>query len=229
MANVKLKRIATSALASEAVEDGKIVWITDGNNDLYLDVGTTRKKMIATDTALSTTSTNPIQNQALTNSIINTTAGVSAITKDNIPCGTKPVKELITNLNDFGFTVGADGFPYATYKVGADSVTKKLGSAELLYSASMIAVSTVGGTVVTAYVSYTILTTAKFKILVNKQKKGTGTNILYKNGVSFVTSPTENVYAEYDLTAGDIIKYEVKATLGAGAIVAVAYMNILSA
>lgn len=30
------------------------------------------------------------------------------------------------------FTVGEDGNPYATYKVGADTVTKKLGSGEIV-------------------------------------------------------------------------------------------------
>ena len=96
MANVKFKRLLTSELASEAIEDGKTIWIKDGNNGLYMDVGTTREQMIATDTALSTTSTNPIQNQALTNSIVNDLATAIATTADRIPCGTKAVKEIST-------------------------------------------------------------------------------------------------------------------------------------
>lgn len=100
MANVKFKRLLSSELASEAIEDGKTIWIKDGNNELYLDVGTVRKKMIPSDTALSTTSTNPIQNQALTNSIINTLSGAIAVTVDSIPCGTKPVKELNTIVSN---------------------------------------------------------------------------------------------------------------------------------
>lgn len=39
-----------------------------------------------------------------------------------------------SSLNDgnMSFTVGEDGNPYATYKVGADTVTKKLGSGEIV-------------------------------------------------------------------------------------------------
>ena len=100
---VKLKDVTTAELATEAIEAGKILIDTD-NGSMYLDKvsGTTRIPIgkDALDTALSTTSHNAIENQALTNSIINTTAEVSAITADNIPCGTKPVKELITNLNN---------------------------------------------------------------------------------------------------------------------------------
>lgn len=113
MANVKFKRLLTSELASEAVEDGKVIWIKNGNNDLYLDVGTTRKRMIPSDTTLSTTSTNPIENQALTNSIINTRAEVLAITADYIPCGTKPVKEIITNLDRKLTSNATDDVTYA--------------------------------------------------------------------------------------------------------------------
>ena len=86
--------------------DGQILLTTDQatNNEIYVDDGVTRKlifKGINVDSALSTTSTNAIANNAITNSIINTTVEVSAITADNIPCGTKPVKELITSLNWF--------------------------------------------------------------------------------------------------------------------------------
>lgn len=84
--------------------DGQLLITTDlgVNNEISVDTGTTRTlllKGINVDSALSTTSTNAIANNAITNSIVNTTAEVSAITESNIPCGTLPVKELTTNLN----------------------------------------------------------------------------------------------------------------------------------
>lgn len=45
------------------------------------------------------------------------------------------VNSNLTELTDSGnvqsFSIGEDGFPYITYKVGADSVTKKLGKMEM--------------------------------------------------------------------------------------------------
>lgn len=45
------------------------------------------------------------------------------------------VNTNLTELTDSGnvqsFSIGEDGFPYITYKVGADSVTKKLGKMEM--------------------------------------------------------------------------------------------------
>ena len=35
---------------------------------------------------------------------------------------------------NISFSVGEDGAPYATYKVGADTVTKKLGNNDLIYA-----------------------------------------------------------------------------------------------
>lgn len=105
MATVKFKKILTSELATEAIEDGKLIWIKDGNNEIYQDVGTVRKQMISSDTALSTTSTNPIQNQALTNSIINTLEDVLATTVDSVPCGTQPLK-LLSTIPSFSIATG---------------------------------------------------------------------------------------------------------------------------
>jgi len=103
MANVKFITITEAQLATEAIEDRKIIFIKDGNNDIYQDVGTTvRHKMspsLPADSALSTTSTNPIQNQAITNSIVNDLTTAIATTVDYIPCGTKPVKDLNTIVN----------------------------------------------------------------------------------------------------------------------------------
>ena len=96
--------------------DGQILLTTDQgvNNELYLDTGSTRElflKGISVDSALSTTSTNAIANNALTNSIVNTLAEVASITDSNIPCGTLAVKELNTNLNAEIQTLSNVGIP----------------------------------------------------------------------------------------------------------------------
>lgn len=49
--------------------------------------------------------------------------------------GFSELNSNLTELTDSGnvqsFSIGEDGFPYITYKVGADSVTKKLGKMEM--------------------------------------------------------------------------------------------------
>ena len=98
MANVKFKRVTTAQQTTEAIEDGKLLFNTD-TKKIFLDNSTTRLEMIPADSALSTTSTNPIQNKALTNSIVNDLATAQAVTADYIPCGTKVVKELNTSIS----------------------------------------------------------------------------------------------------------------------------------
>ena len=102
--NVLFKYGNTSTISGETIQQGKIL-IDTQKGEISIDKdGTTRLPLTPTvDTALSTTSTNPIANNAITNSIINTTTEVSAITASNIPCGTLPVKELITSLNGVYF------------------------------------------------------------------------------------------------------------------------------
>lgn len=119
-----------------------------------------RTKWNTVDSALSTTSVNPIQNKvvqtalstqntALTNKIdaltVSVNAGFKAAnilkTKEEVTAVTVAgkvadalvTKEIIQSLNNgnMDFTVGTDGYPYATYKVGADSVSKKLGKSAL--------------------------------------------------------------------------------------------------
>ena len=98
MANVLFKRGDTATITGTAITDGQLLYDTTTGRH-YVDVGSTRKEVgKVVDTALSTTSTNAISNGAITSSIVNTTAEVSAITADYIPCGTKPVKELIQSL-----------------------------------------------------------------------------------------------------------------------------------
>ena len=119
--NVLFKRVTTAIRGTEAIQDGKIL-LDYERPSIYVDNGSTRVELTPRDTALSTTSTNAIANNALTNSIINTTAEVNAITADNIPCGTKPVKELNTSLLSVTTYVGSDGKLHFTDSTGADSV-----------------------------------------------------------------------------------------------------------
>lgn len=64
-----------------------------------------KQDKMAVDSALSTTSLNPVQNKVIT----------------------AKVNEINSNLNTVSFDPQADGL-YANYKVGADTVRKKLGS-----------------------------------------------------------------------------------------------------
>jgi len=125
MADVKFKRLDTANRILEAVEDGKYI-LDYQRPSIYLDEGTTRIELTPRDTALSTTSTNPIENQALTNSIINTLAEALAITADYIPCGTKPVKELntiVSNLITAITPVVLWTNPAPTTSFGAQTIT----------------------------------------------------------------------------------------------------------
>lgn len=121
--NVLFKRVTTAIRGTEAIQDGKIL-LDYERPSIYVDNGSTRVELTPRDTALSTTSTNAIANNALTNSIINTTAEVSAITADNIPCGTKPVKELITSLTVVTGTlsIGATSITISNARITTNSI-----------------------------------------------------------------------------------------------------------
>lgn len=138
MANetVLFKRGDSATITSTPVTDGQILFDTSGNGKMYLDNGTDRLEMggaITVDASLSKTSTNAIQNKAVTGNILNSLAEVSAATQQNTIAGALALKEVNSSLADgnMSFSIGEDSEPYVTYKVGADSVTKKLGSGEL--------------------------------------------------------------------------------------------------
>ena len=119
MANVLFKRGDTATITGTAITDGQLLYDTTTGRH-YVDVGSTRKEVgKVVDTALSTTSTNAISNGAITSSIVNTTAEVSAITADYIPCGTKPVKELIQSLNTTNATVSTKADKTGTSQIKA--------------------------------------------------------------------------------------------------------------
>ena len=106
MANetVLFKRGDSATITSTPVTDGQILFDTSGNGKMYLDNGTDRLEMggaITVDASLSKTSTNAIQNKAVTGNILNSLAEVSAATQQNTIAGALALKEVNSSLNDF--------------------------------------------------------------------------------------------------------------------------------
>ena len=131
MANVLFTR--TSDPNSKPVTDGQLIFDTSGNGKMYLDNGADRLEMggaVTVDASLSKTSTNAVQNKAVTGNILNSLAEVSAATQQNTIAGALALKEVNSSLGGCEFSVGSDG-AYVTYTVGADTVTKKLGEPEI--------------------------------------------------------------------------------------------------
>ena len=96
--NVLFRRLTTSEENSEAIKKRKIIYEYE-HKDIYVDVDdTTRVNITPRDSALSTTSENAISNKAITTSIVNDLATAIATTADYVPCGTKVVKALNTNM-----------------------------------------------------------------------------------------------------------------------------------
>ena len=77
MANVLFIRGNTATINGTAITDGQLLYNTTTGQH-YIDNGSTRVEV--------------------GKPVVNTMAEVSAITVDNIPCGTKPVKELNDSL-----------------------------------------------------------------------------------------------------------------------------------
>ena len=105
MANetVLFKRGDSATITSTPVTDGQILFDTSGNGKMYLDNGTDRLEMggaITVDASLSKTSTNAIQNKAVTGNILNSLAEVSAATQQNTIAGALALKEVNSSLND---------------------------------------------------------------------------------------------------------------------------------
>ena len=125
MANetVLFKRGDSATINSTPVTDGQILFDTSGNGKMYLDNGTDRLEMggaITVDASLSNTSTNAIQNKAVTGNILNSLAEVSAATQQNTIAGALALKEVNSSLGGLSFAQDADG--NWGYKVGADAV-----------------------------------------------------------------------------------------------------------
>ena len=103
MANetVLFKRGDSATITSTPITDGQILFDTSGNGKMYLDNGTTRLAMggsVTIDSTLSKTSTNAVQNKAVTGNILNSLAEVSAATQQNTIAGALALKEVNSSL-----------------------------------------------------------------------------------------------------------------------------------
>lgn len=131
MANVLFTR--TSDPNSKPVTDGQLIFDTSGNGKMYLDNGTDRLEMggaVTVDDALSKTSTNAIQNKAVTGNILNSLAEVSAATQQNTIAGALALKEVNSSLGGLSFTQDEKG-NWGYKPSGADTVIPFKGSTEL--------------------------------------------------------------------------------------------------
>lgn len=112
MANetVLFKRGDSATITSTPVTDGQILFDTSGNGKMYLDNGTDRLEMggaITVDASLSKTSTNAIQNKAVTGNILNSLAEVSAATQQNTIAGALALKEVNSSLSGYKIHTGS--------------------------------------------------------------------------------------------------------------------------
>ena len=137
MANetVLFKRGDSATINSTPVTDGQILFDTSGNGKMYLDNGTDRLEMggaITVDASLSKTSTNAIQNKAVTGNILNSLAEVSAATQQNTIAGALALKEVNSSLNNLE-TSYYDEDTNTLYIVGGTSNYTYDSSTETLY------------------------------------------------------------------------------------------------
>lgn len=146
MANetVLFKRGDSATITSTPITDGQILFDTSGNGKMYLDNGTTRLAMggsVTIDSTLSKTSTNAVQNKAVTGNILNSLAEVSAATQQNTIAGALALKEVNSSLQDqptFEYDESGKITGYKTKNGGADTVFpfKSGSNFELLHSGS---------------------------------------------------------------------------------------------
>ena len=132
MANetVLFKRGDSATITSTPVTDGQILFDTSGNGKMYLDNGTDRLEMggaITVDASLSKTSTNAIQNKAVTGNILNSLAEVSAATQQNTIAGALALKEVNSSLNNLSIyadmnNVIQDMESSGTYNITEDGI-----------------------------------------------------------------------------------------------------------
>ena len=138
MANetVLFKRGDSATITSTPVTDGQILFDTSGNGKMYLDNGTDRLEMggaITVDASLSKTSTNAIQNKAVTGNILNSLAEVSAATQQNTIAGALALKEVNSSLGNlkFGYDETEQKYGYyVTDSEGADTFFPFKGECE---------------------------------------------------------------------------------------------------
>ena len=137
MANetVLFKRGDSATITSTPVTDGQILFDTSGNGKMYLDNGTDRLEMggaITVDASLSKTSTNAIQNKAVTGNILNSLAEVSAATQQNTIAGALALKEVNSSLTKIDTYVDSEGKLHFVDATGVDTALN-FSSAKYIY------------------------------------------------------------------------------------------------
>lgn len=104
------------------------------------------------------------------------------------------------DLGDITFSVGADGFPYATYKVGADTVIKKLGSTVISLG------SGTSFNVASKYTDYKKLTGDNFVVEpINGSASGGSWSI--SDGLKYGCSATWSIAKSYNASTGILSAY----------------------
>ena len=199
MANetVLFKRGDSATITSTPVTDGQILFDTSGNGKMYLDNGTDRLEMggaITVDASLSKTSTNAIQNKAVTGNILNSLAEVSAATQQNTIAGALALKEVNSSLVadnaqtfQFAYDSASGKYGYKAKVEGADTFFPfSSGSAEVVMFFQCIVEL---GNIVTSYSTDTNYTV---------NEKGTYSIVTMTN--SYLNSGY-NVYHNSDIVA----------------------------
>jgi len=129
--------------------------------------------------------------------VLNSKEEIEANTSENMIAGAEAVKEVYSSLADgnMSFSIGEDSEPYVTYKVGADSVTKKLGSGELKHFGSTYIGNLTTVTILTIPKSGTLLIAATISNKYKVHQAG-----IAKNG-AFVSMFSQDVNVDYSQVA----------------------------
>ena len=129
MANVNFYRDTKANIDNVAYTDGQMYFPTD-QNKIYLDTGNQRKQYggdTEVDSALSTISTNPVQNNTVTyflnqkvakTDVVNDLDSAVAVTATNVPVGCGAIKELNTSLTEHTTFPSEQGAFYPDYQDG---------------------------------------------------------------------------------------------------------------
>ena len=190
MANetVLFKRGDSATINSTPVTDGQILFDTSGNGKMYLDNGTNRLEMggaITVDASLSKTSTNAIQNKAVTGNILNSLAEVSAATQQNTIAGALALKEGLTNEDgetfNFGVKDGVRGFftnpsraddsfvPFSSFSASYEVLYQKASYSGESYSGTYTVAEDCNLLIVT-YAGGIIPSNAEVKVIYNSEE-----------------------------------------------------------
>ena len=221
MANetVLFKRGDSATITSTPVTDGQILFDTSGNGKMYLDNGTDRLEMggaITVDASLSKTSTNAIQNKAVTGNILNSLAEVSAATQQNTIAGALALKEVNSSLGGMKFGIDSNG-NYGYIKAGADTVIPFNSDFELIFGKAN---NSHGGGSASVTFEYTATENTTLNIIATAFSYPSKSISCLKNNEEQAYTPldgTNQIMARLytvEVNTGDIIKATASVTSG---------------